>query len=80
MVTRAALLLAALAAICLARRLPAHASVALALALLGAIDVARIWTAGQGGWRWGVDAWLVAQWYGTTAGVVVCELGRGARR
>lgn len=71
-----ALALATLTAAALARVAPHHRPVARALAVLLAIDVARLATAGTTGALWCVDVGLVAAWYVATAACVVGALTR----
>lgn len=72
--TRLALLLAVLSALALAFKARSHRPIAGALALLLAIDVARLATAGGEGWAWRLDAGLTAAWYAVTAAAVVDAL------
>ena len=71
-----ALALATMTALALARRAPHHCPVARALALLLAIDVARLATAGTTGALWCLDVGLCAGWYVVTAACVVGALVR----
>jgi len=73
---RLPLALATLTGHALAQRAPHHRPVARALALLLAIDVARLATAGTTGALWCVDVGLVAAWYVATAACVVGALTR----
>ena len=72
---RAPLALATCAAVALARRAPHHRPVARALALLLAIDCARLATHGATGALWCLDVELVSAWYVVTAACVVGALG-----
>ena len=78
--TRLALLLAVLSAIALAFKVRSHRPIAGALALLLAIDVARLATAGGEGWDWRLDAALTAGWYVVTGAAVVGALAGTWRR
>jgi len=71
-----ALALATLTGHALARRAPHHRPVARALAVLLAIDVARLATHGATGALWCVDVGLVAGWYVAMAACVVGALAR----
>lgn len=73
---RAPLALATCAAVALARSAPRHRPVARALAVLLAIDCARLATHGATGALWCADVGLVAGWYVVTAGFVVGALVR----
>jgi len=75
-VTRLLLLVLAAAAVLAALRRPALRPVAVTLAGLAAIDVARLWTSTAGG---AVDVALVALWPGVVAGGVVAAMGHRRR-
>ena len=78
--TRLALLLAVLSAIALAFKVRSHRPIAGALALLLAIDVARLATAGGEYGTWRLDAALCAGWYVAIMAVVVDALAGTWRR
>lgn len=76
----ASLCAAALSALALASKVRSHRPIAVALALLIAIDVARLATAGGEGCAWRLDAALCAGWYVVTGAAVVGALSGAWRR